>query len=291
MKNIVITGAAQGIGYYFVEQLLKDGYSVTVLDVDIANLVSLQEKFQTLLALNCDVRDAEAVKKCVEKSVHKFCGVDCAIHNVCICTFASMEKTTEDTYRNVLDVNYFVALYLSQAVLPYMKEQKRGKVIFTSSGVGVMGFVNISPYASSKGAIEALAKCLNIEYQGDNISFHIFQPPLIRTKSAEPLPVPTEFMASPEKVGIGLAKNIKKKSFIICHSFGQKVQTMGCYLFPIKMGKFMSKLTSSYTKDSSEKKSSCEGIVCRGVVLTMVAESGKLMERNYGYLCVKNRRL
>lgn len=196
----------------------------------------------------CDVRDSNRVKECVKESVSKFGSVDCAIHNACLCTFKSMSNTDEDTFRDVFNVNYFGALYLAQAVLPYMVKQKRGKVIFTSSGVGVMGFTNISPYASSKGAIESLAKCLNIEYQNDGISFHIFHPPLTRTKSAEPLPVPKEFMASPEKVGVGLAKHINKKSFIICHSFGQKIQTMGCYLFPIKMGKMMSKMTANYSK-------------------------------------------
>ena len=46
-----------------------------------------------------------------------------------------------------------------------MREKKEGRIIFTSSGVGVTGFGNISPYASSKGAIESLAKCLEIENQ------------------------------------------------------------------------------------------------------------------------------
>ena len=53
-------------------------------------------------------------------------------------------------------------------------------------------------------------------------------------------------MADPENVGKGLAKHIQSKSFIICHSLGQKVQTKLCYLFPIAMGKLMSKLTASY---------------------------------------------
>lgn len=56
-------------------------------------------------------------------------------------------------------------------------------------------------------------------------------------------------MADPAKVGTGLAKNINKNSFIICHNFRQKVQTFGCYLFPIKMGKFMSKMTANYAKE------------------------------------------
>lgn len=149
-------------------------------------------------------------------------------------------------YQNVFDVNYFGALNLTKAVASYMKEGNKGKVIFTSSGVGVTGFVNISAYASSKVAIETLAKCLNIEYQSKGISFHIFHPPLTNTKSAQPLPIPKEFMADPKKVGVGLARNIGKRRFIICHSLGQKFQTLGCYLMPLTLGKFMSKMTMNY---------------------------------------------
>ena len=244
VKNIVITGAANGIGYFLIKQLLAESYNVTVLDLEIDTLSSLCKEYDSLHTMVCDVRDLKQVETCVGESIKKYGSIDCAIHNACLCTFESMEKTEEETYHDVMEVNYFGALHLSQAVLPYMKSHKKGKVIFTSSGVGITGFVNISPYASSKGAIEALAKCLNIEYQNYGISFHIIHPPLTRTKSADPLPIPKEFMASPEKVGMGLAKHLNKKSFIICPSFGQKVQTLFCYLFPVKMGQFMSKMTA-----------------------------------------------
>lgn len=253
MKNIIITGAANGIGYFLVKQLLSENYNVTVLDLETGSLIGLCTEYNSLFPMVCDVRDLTQMKLCVSESVKKFGNVDCAIHNACLCTFENMEKTEENTFRDVMNVNYYGALHLSRAVLPYMKERKEGKVIFTSSGVGVMGFVNISPYATSKAAIEALAKCLNIEYQNDGISFHIFHPPLTRTKSAEPLPVPKEFMADPENVGRGLAKHIHKKSFIICHSFAQKVQTMLCYLFPIKMGKLMSKMAAGYETPKNDK--------------------------------------
>jgi NAD(P)-dependent dehydrogenase (short-subunit alcohol dehydrogenase family) len=250
MKNVIISGANQGIGYYMVEQLLSDGCNVTVLDLEIDNLKKLSGN---ILPLICDISDADAVKSCVEESVKRFSSVDCAIHNACICTFDSLEQTSEETYHRVFEVNYFGALNLTKAVLPNMKMQKNGKVIYTSSGVGVMGFVNISPYASTKGALESLTKCLNIEYCDYGIKFHIFHPPLTNTKSASPLPVPKEFMADPKKVGMGLAKNIKKKSYIICHSFGQKVQTHLCYLFPIKMGKLLSKMTKGYAEQQRTK--------------------------------------
>lgn len=244
MANIVITGANQGIGYYFVERLLKDGNRVAVLDLETDQLAKLKVTHENnLLYYLADVRDQESMDNVITEVVSEFGYIDIAVHNACKCTFDSQANTDLNTYREVLDVNYFGALRLAKSVLPYMVKQNRGKVIFTSSGVGVTGFMNISPYASSKGAIEALAKCLKIEYAKNNISFHIFHPPLTRTKSSDPLPVPKEFKALPDTVGQGLAKHIHSKRFIICHSFGQKIQILGCYLFPVKMGKLLSKLT------------------------------------------------
>ena len=249
-KKVIITGANEGIGYYFVRYLLLKQYFVTVLDLQINNLKELEEFYPAnLLAIECDVKNENTVNEAVKKSAAKFNGIDIAIHNACKCTFNNMETSCEDTYKDIFDVNYYGALRLTKAVIPYMKAIRRGKIIYTSSGVGIMGFVNISPYASSKAAIESLAKCLNIEYQQQDITFHIFHPPLTRTKSSSPLPVPDEFMADPKKVGKGLAKNINNKGFIICHSFLQKFQTLLIYLFPIMMGKFMSKMTVNYTKN------------------------------------------
>ena len=253
--NVVITGANQGIGYFMVEQLLKDGNRVAVFDLKTENLEALKATYgERLLYFKADVRNQEELSSAVACAAARFTIIDAAIHNACRCTFEAEANTEIDTYKDVFDVNYFGALRLAKSVLPYMVKQNKGRIIFTSSAVGVMGFTRISPYASSKGAIESLAKCLNIEYAKNNISFHIFHPPLTRTKSAEPLPVPEEFMALPEKVGSGLAKHINAKHFIICHSWGQRAQTLWCYLFPLKMGKLMSKMTDRYENMSEEKK-------------------------------------
>ena len=247
MNNIVITGANEGIGYYFIEQLLKDGNKIAVIDIETNNLEELKIKYpNNLFFFKVDVRNEIDMQSNITKIVEDFHTIDIAIHNACLCTFDMEVDTNENTYRDIFEVNYFGALRLAKGVLPYMRKQKSGKVIFTSSGVGVTGFIGISPYASTKGALESLAKCLNLEYAKDNISFHIAHPPLTRTKSASPLPVPKEFMATPDKVGQGLAKHIMSKRFIICHNFGQKIQTIACYFFPIKMGKLLSKMTTRY---------------------------------------------
>lgn len=238
--NILITGANQGIGYYMVAELLEQGHNVTVLDIEITESLNLKKKYpKKILPLLCDVRSTEEMQRCIKQSADEYGAIDIAIHNACICAFKSMEEADYSTYEDVLNVNYFGALRLAKCAIPYMKN---GKVIFVSSGVGVTGFHNISPYASSKGAIESLAKCLSLEYKDKGISFHIMQPPLTSTKSAAPLSVPKEFLAKPEIVGRGLARQIHKNSYYICHSPMQQIQVKLCYLFPRKMGSLMSKM-------------------------------------------------
>ncbi|MGL6200559.1 MAG: SDR family NAD(P)-dependent oxidoreductase [Lachnospiraceae bacterium] len=241
MNKIIITGGNDGIGLEMVKQFINDNCCVAVLDININNLDSIIKEYpNNLLPFVCDISDDASVKKCVEAIFLAWGRIDYAIHNACKCTFNSLEKTDETTFREVFDINYYGAVHLAKAVIPIMKGQDKGKILFTSSGVGIMGFSNISPYASSKAAIESLAKCLNIEYDGTGISFHILHPPLTRTLSAKPLPVPDDFMADPCKVGKGLAQNIDKDKFIICHSFMQLVQTKMTYLFSVSLGKLMS---------------------------------------------------
>lgn len=253
MSNIIISGANEGIGYYLVKELLDEKNKVAVLDLQTDNLSELKSVYgNNLLYYKVDMRCEKDIQNAVEKIINAFQTVDIAIHNACKCTFGMEADTDIDTYKDVFQVNYFGALNLAKSVLPYMQKQKSGNVIFTSSGVGVTGFSGLSPYASTKGAIESLAKCLKIEYAKYNISFHIFHPPLTRTKSSAPLPVPKEFMALPEKVGHGLAKHIKSKRFIICHSMSQKIQVLFCYLIPVKMGKLLSKMTANYADKEQE---------------------------------------
>lgn len=248
MKNILITGANQGIGYYLTEQTLKDGNCVFVLDLKTDHLQDLRNRFShQLFCYQADVRNEAQIRMAITDIIANFQKIDIVIHNACLCTFDLEKDTKLDRYEQVFDVNYFGALRLVKSVLPYLQSQKKGKIVFTSSGVGVTGFAGLSPYASSKGALESLAKCLNLEYASDGISFHIMHPPLTRTRSSSPLPVPSEFMANPQKVGHGLAKHLSSKQFIICHSFLQKIQTLACYFFPLKLGRLLTEMTARYT--------------------------------------------
>ena len=249
MANVLIVGADQGIGYYLVERLLELENTVTVLDLQITAIDILKEKYQdTVLPIIADARNLSSIENGVHSAIEHFGDIDVAIHNACLCTFASEHDTGYEVYQNVMDVNYFGALRLTKTVLPHMRKAKKGRIIFTSSGVGVTGFSNISPYAASKGAIESLAKCLQIENEEYGISFHLFHPPLTNTKSASGISVPKEFKAEAKRVGYGLANRIWSKQFIICHSASQTAQMKFSYRHPLFIGKMMTQATKRALK-------------------------------------------
>lgn len=242
MSNIVIVGADQGIGYHLAQSLLEAGNNVAVMDIQTEHIQQLKAKYtDTLMVIKADATDEESIIAGVQSSHASFGSIDIAIHNACLCTFESEANSEIEIYQNVMDVNYYGALRLAKAVLPFMRESQSGRVIFTCSGVGVTGFENISPYASSKGAIEALAKCLEIENCKYGISFHVFHPPLTNTESASGLPIPKEFKADPQKVGKGLAKHIYTKKFVICPNASQALSMFLCYRYPLTFGKMLTK--------------------------------------------------
>ncbi len=249
MPHILIVGANQGIGYYITKQLLEDSNKVSVLDIETDEIGKLKKQFPDQLhVIHADATNEKSLQQAVQSVLERFGEIDVAIHNACMITFDSEPETNYKTYRKVMDVNYYGALRLSKIVLPYMRKKRKGKIIFTSSGVGVTGFGNISPYASSKGVIEPLAKCLHIENEEYGISFHIMHPPLTNTASASGLSIPKEFKANAEKVGRGLGKQVKSHKFMICHSWSQTLQMQICYRYPLFMGKMMWKMTKRAEK-------------------------------------------
>ena len=251
-RVVLIVGANRGIGYHMVKHLLGLGDIVSVLDVDTDNLETLRADYpDKLMAVTADAANEADIRNGVAETIKRFGRIDIAVHNACLCTFESEENSGFGLYGRVMDINFFGALRLAKAVLPEMRRQGFGRVIFTSSGVGVTGFGNISPYASSKGAIESLAKCLEIENRRYGVTFHLFHPPLTDTASSSGLPVPKEFMAAPQKVGEGLAKRIGSKKFVICHSFSQAVQMRLCYHHPLFMGRMMWKMTTRAEQSDS----------------------------------------
>lgn len=241
---MLITGANKGIGYSMCREWLKKGNTAIVLDLSCVEIDKLKPLYdKRLLTFECDVTDDLKVNHCISKAVETFDTIDIAVHNACSCEIKSMIEHHPDDFRRIMDVNFQGAVYITRSVLPLMIRQKGGRICFTSSGVGVTGYINISGYAASKGAIESFARCLALEHKNTGVSFHLLHPPLTNTESASLLQVPSEFKADPDKVGKGLIKNIYSDRFIIVPDLQTRISIWMSYHFPKLMGLMLVRLT------------------------------------------------
>ncbi len=238
-RNIIITGADNGIGLALTKSLLEMGDHIAALDLSLENL----PRSSNLLPFTCDVTNPERVQAVLGEIIRQWGGVDILINNACLALYTPFDERTLDDIRREFEVNYFGYLNLIRAVLPVMKKQGHGVVHNFSSGVGFTGMPGMTGYTSTKGALEALTRTLELEYAAQGIVFNVMHPPLTRTKSAVGFGVPPEMMADPEVVGRGLAKLVGKTRPMLATGILNNIQLWMSYHLRVPMGKLMSRLS------------------------------------------------
>ena len=236
-RNIVLTGANNGIGLAMTKSLLRKGDRIAALDLSIENL---DQSNLNLMAFTCDVTSPLQVRTVIGEVVQHWSGVDILINNACLALFIRFEERSIQDIRREFEVNYFGYLNLIQAVLPVMKRQGHGVIHNFSSGVGFTGMPGMIGYTSTKGAIEAMTRTLALEYAKQGIVFNVMHPPLTRTKSAAGFGVPPAMMADPDSVGRGMAKLVGKTQPMLTFGMVNRFQLWMSYHLRVQMGRLMS---------------------------------------------------
>jgi len=245
-RNIIISGANNGIGLAMAKALLEMGERVAALDLSLNHL---DRSNPNLLTYVCDVTNPQRVEAVVAEILEQWGSVDILINDACLALFTPFEKRSIQDIRSEFEVNYFGYLNLIRAVLPYMKKQGHGIVHNFSSGVGFTGMPGMIGYTSTKGAIEAMTRTLALEYAGQGIVFNVMHPPLTRTKSAAGFGVPPEMMADPEVVGRQMAKSVGKKQPVLVPGFSNRLMLWMSYHSRVMMGKFMARMAARARKE------------------------------------------
>jgi NAD(P)-dependent dehydrogenase (short-subunit alcohol dehydrogenase family) len=238
-RNIVITGANNGIGLSMAKSLLEMGDRVAALDLSVSHL---DESNPNLLTFVCDVTDAQRVKAVVGEIIAKWGSVDILVNDACLALFTRFDQRSLQDIRREFEVNYFGYLNLIRAVVPIMVKQGNGIVHNFSSGVGFTGMPGMVGYTSTKGAIEAMTRTLALEYARQGVVFNVMHPPLTRTKSAAGFGVPPEMMADPEVVGRQMAKLVGKKRPVLAPGLSNRFMLWMSYHFRVLMGDFMARM-------------------------------------------------
>ncbi|XVQ14059.1 SDR family NAD(P)-dependent oxidoreductase [Spirillospora sp. CA-255316] len=161
-----ITGASRGLGRAFTKAALAAGDRVVAASRNVEPLADLAgEHPDALLRLPLDVSDRRAVFQAVEKAVDAFDGLDVVVNNAGGLLYGMVEEATEEQARAHLDVNFFGALWVTQAVIPYLRAQGSGRILqVTSMGSGG-GMAAVGFYGAGKAALDSLSEALAMEVE------------------------------------------------------------------------------------------------------------------------------
>jgi len=179
-KVALVTGASSGIGKATSKQLLQDGLVLYVA----ARRIEKMEDLANLgaIPLKMDITKEEDVVAAVEQIKQGHGGVDILVNNAGFGMYGAMEDTTIDDARYQFEVNLFGLARLTQLVLPYMRQQRAGKIVNISSMGGKIYTPLGSWYHATKHALEGWSDCLRLELAPFGIDVIIIEPGIITTE-------------------------------------------------------------------------------------------------------------
>ncbi|MFG1707806.1 SDR family oxidoreductase [Nonomuraea sp. M3C6] len=172
-----ITGTSRGFGREWAIAALERGDKVAATARDTKSLADLTAKYgDALLALPLDVTDRAAVFDAVARTHDRFGRLDVVVNNAGYGQFGMIEEVSEEQARAQIDTNLFGALWVTQAALPYLRDQGSGHIIQVSSIGGVSAFANVGWYNASKWALEGFSQALAIEVADFGIHVTLVEP-------------------------------------------------------------------------------------------------------------------
>ena len=176
-KTWFITGTSRGFGREWAIAALDRGDKVAATARDTATLDDLVAKYgDALLPIKLDVTDRAAGFAAV-KQAQEFLGrLDIVINNAGDGHFGMVEELSEADIRDQLETNLLGALWITQAALPFMREQGSGHILQVSSIGGISAFPNVGAYHVSKWGLEGFSQALAQEVKAFGINITLIEP-------------------------------------------------------------------------------------------------------------------
>lgn len=172
-----ITGTSRGFGREWSIAALDRGDRVAATARNTDSLQDLRERYgDAVLALPLDVTDRAAVIAAVDQTHAHFGRLDVIVNNAGYGLFGMVEEVSEAEARAQIDTNVFGALWVTQAALPYLREQGSGHIIQVSSIGGISAFMNTGLYHASKWALEGFSQSLAQEVAPFGIHVTLIEP-------------------------------------------------------------------------------------------------------------------
>lgn len=162
-RTAIVTGGAKGIGRGCCELLAERGANVVIADMNVDGAREAEAAFLSrgfsAKAVKVNVKSVKDVRAMVRTAADAFGGVDILINNAGILHTTLIEDITEEEWDNIVDINLKSVFFATQAVIPYMKEKRYGKILNLSSLAGRNGGIaNGLGYSATKAGIIGLTR-------------------------------------------------------------------------------------------------------------------------------------
>jgi len=211
-KVAIITGGNQGIGREYSLRFCKEGAKVVIAARNIekseAVVKELIEMGGEAMAVKTDVSIEEDTIRMAKKTVERFGKIDILLNNAAIYSGLAMkpwDTITPEEWDWVFSVNVRGQWLTMKAVVPYMKQLGKGKIINTSSATVLLGIPLLLAYATSKAAVIGLTRCVSSELGEYGINVNTISPGLTMTEASTEMPGQppglAEFAASMSALG------------------------------------------------------------------------------------------
>ncbi len=191
-KVAIITGSGRGLGKEAAFVFAEEGAKVVVCDINYESaqevVTAIGDKGGEAMAIKVDVTDCESVKGMVDAVVERFGTIDVLVNNAGITADAQLVKMTDDQWDRVIAVNLKGVYLCTKAVAPIMIANGSGKIINTSSVVGVHGNFGQTNYAATKAGVIGMTKVWAKELGRKGITVNAVAPGFTMTEMMSTVP-------------------------------------------------------------------------------------------------------
>lgn len=191
-KVAIITGGAQGIGKAAVKKLAGEGATVIIWDINeekanktISELSTVSNK---IFFNSVNITSYESVQSAAESVYNKYGSIDILINNAGITKDATLVKMSPEQWQQVINVNLTGVFNCTKSVAPFMVEKKSGRIVSTSSVVGLYGNFGQTNYVAAKSGIIGMTKVWARELGRKGINVNAVAPGFIATEMIETVP-------------------------------------------------------------------------------------------------------
>lgn len=183
MRNLLITGAASGIGRAVAQRFHQAGWQPGLLDVDEAGLADLAlELGGDVWYQVVDVTDESAMKSAAGDFAARFSGqLRLLFNSAGVLQMGHFESVPLTMHRRTFDINVIGLINACQAAYPWLRQTPDARVINMSSASALYGIPHLASYSASKFAVRGLTEALNIEWAQQGIHVCDLMPPFVNT--------------------------------------------------------------------------------------------------------------